>query len=106
MGPRPVLKFSRDWPKLDAPIFTTIRKSHAPYEADEGTVFDVETPTRRFTAVLLFNTGSSIEDLSTDLLCYDTDTKTREEALAVLNGFYRNPPTVIQFMLLRKLVVA
>jgi hypothetical protein len=100
---RPVLKFSRDWSKLNERMFTTIRKAHPPYDAPEMTIFQVETPTRKFLACLTFNTETSVNDLSTDLLTYDTDTDTREHALAVLNGFYHYLPTRVQLMLLIKI---
>jgi hypothetical protein len=103
MTDHPVLKFSRDWSKLKERMFTTIRKPHAPYDAPEMTIFQVETPTRKFLAVLTFSIETSINDLSTDLLTYDTDTDTREHALAVLNSFYRDPPTNVQFMVLTKI---
>jgi hypothetical protein len=99
----PVLKFSHDWTKLNDRIFTTIRKPHDPYDRPEGEIFDVISPTKRFEAILLFSIQSPIQDLSTDLLCHDTDTVTREQALATLNGFYKIPPTIVQLMLLRRL---
>jgi hypothetical protein len=98
----PVLKFSEDWTKLDWPVFTTIRKPHPPYDAPEGTVFHVKTPTKEFDAVLLFNVETAIADLSDELLCYDGDARSRDEFLAKLNRFYRKPPVRVQLMLLRR----
>jgi hypothetical protein len=97
-----ILKFSEDWTKLDWLVFTTIRKPHPPYNAREGTVFHVKTPTRKFDAVLLFNVETPLDTLSDELLCYDTDSRSRDEALTKLNSFYRNPPTMVQLMLLRR----
>jgi hypothetical protein len=101
-GEIPILKFSEDWTKLDWLVFTTIRKPHPPYTAPEGTVFHVKTPTKEFDAVLLFNIETAIADLSDELLCYDTDSQTRDEALTKLNSFYRKVPTRVQLMLLRR----
>ena len=99
----PVLKFSRDWTKLQDRVFTTIRKSHPPYEGPEGESWSVQTPTKTFTAKLLLNTNTSIDDLSDSLLMYDTDSPTREEALQKINSFYRDPPHYVQLMLFQRL---
>ena len=103
MTEHPVLRFSRDWSKLNERMFTTIRKPHPPYDAPEGTIFQVETPTRTFLASLAFSTETELEELSTDLLTYDTDSDTRERALGVLNSFYRTAPVTVQLMLLIRL---
>jgi len=98
----PELKFSEDWSKLDWLVFTTIRKPHPPYNAPDGTAFHVKTPTREFDALLLLNIETPLDALSDELLCYDTDSRTRDEAIAKLNSFYRKPPTRVQLMLLRR----
>lgn len=102
MTDRPVLKFSEDWTKLDWPVFTTIRKPHPPYNAPEGTVFQAETPTRAFNALLLLNIETPLDALSDELLCYDTDSRSRGEALTKIDRFYRKPPVTVQLMLLRR----
>ena len=100
------MKFSKDYTKLDDRVFTTIRRRDK-WEA--GETVKVEAPTKNFHAKIIYHCGVMLDDLSTEVLCYDTDTETREKALTLLNSFYRKPLAwneYLEFYLLRKEGVA
>ena len=98
------IMFSKDWKKLDSEVFTTIRSSNNKkfQMAEEGERWLAHTPTRKFPAILLYNISSQIFELPTTLLTYDTDTKTRTEALQEINSFYKYPLTQVQLLLFKK----
>ena len=80
------LKFSKDWKKLNDPIFTTIRRRT---DLEEGNIIDIISPKKKFKGIVLFRTSIELSKISTSLLTYDTDTLIRNEAIKVLNSFYQ-----------------
>jgi len=83
--------FSKNYVKLHHNIFTTIRR----YDRyDYGTyrvVVNCNGKKWEFEAVLLLKFKAYLSELSTAFLCYDTGAKTREEAIELLNSFYKKP---------------
>lgn len=84
-----VIKFTHDYPKLDDEKFTTIRRYGGRYKV--GEVYEVKAPSQRFIAFLVSKEKKTLEEMSTAFLCYDTNTANREEAIKVLNSFYKKP---------------
>ena len=84
-----VLRFSRWYPKLRCPIFTTIRRHHK-REWDVGNNIVVFIGNRRlFSAKIATREILSLHNIATAFLCFDTNTTTRRNALAVLQSFYK-----------------
>jgi len=79
------LGFTHEYSKLEHHLFSTIRRyDHYPV----GVIHRVTSPKRKFNAILLLKVKMMLKDIPTPFLCYDTDTKTRNEALLLLNSFY------------------
>lgn len=83
------IKFSHDYRKLQDRLFTTIRRRDDYPEVGEEV--QVRAPSSSFAAVILWKILITLEEIPTSLLCHDTDTETRENALKLLNSFYRKP---------------
>jgi len=90
-APVHTIKFSKEYRKLDAPVFSTIRRRDKYPEPD--TLIQIKTPTRRFYAFILAKQRLKTREISTALLTYDTDTVDRFNALKVLDSFYKNKIT-------------
>lgn len=84
------IKFSHDYSKLEKNTFVTIRR-YDRYELSQH--ITVKTPTRSFPAIIIAKTKARLEQLSDGFLLQDTDTKSRADAIKVLNSFYRKPIT-------------
>ena len=80
------IRFAKDYPKLQDNFFTTIRTPPKPLRT--GTVCIMKTPTKEFKAILMMKRMHPICEIETSILTVDTDTHSREEALAVLREFY------------------
>jgi hypothetical protein len=78
------VRFEEDFPKLENPLFSTIRLK----ELKEDKVYEIITPTRTFKASLLLIKEVNLSTLSDKFLCEDTNTKTRGEAMAKLRTFF------------------
>jgi len=86
-----VIKFSRDYSKLYTHIFPTIRRyDHYPY-GEYQVVVKKKGGLEIFFAELILKVKVELKNLPTKFLVYDTDTNTREEAVRMLNSFYRTP---------------
>ena len=83
------LVFSINWPKLDDRLFTTLRKT-CYFNFNEKVQVHIRPTNKRFFATVLFKSKQELLDISTSLITYDTNTKTREEAFKVLQKFYHN----------------
>jgi len=86
-GPRKI-GFSKWYSKLEKQAFTTIRR-YDHYEV--GQVYLITTTRGAFYARLARKEKQALRDLPTVFLLRDTDCETREEALQLLNSFYRKP---------------
>jgi len=86
-----VIKFSRDYSKLYAHIFPTIRRyDHYPY-GEYQVVVKKKDGLEIFFAKLILKVKVELKNIPTEFLVYDTDTNTREEAVNLLNSFYKKP---------------
>ena len=83
------LKFSHEYSKLKDRVFTTIRRGMPKF--DPGELVECKTPTQTFNAIILYAICMETDQLPTDLLIYDTDQPTREEAMKLFQSFYRTP---------------
>lgn len=83
------LVFSKNWLKLQDRVLTTIRRTSY-LKVGEKIQVHIKPTNQQFEATVLFKAKQPLRDLSTELLTYDTDTKTREEAFAVIQKFYHN----------------
>lgn len=80
------IRFAKDYLKFNEVFFTTIRLPPKPLRT--GTVCIMKTPTKTFKAILVMNRMHRICEIETSMLILDTDTHSREEALAVLQEYY------------------
>lgn len=81
-----VIRFAKDYRKLQEGLFTTIRTPPKPLRT--GSKCTIQTPTKKFKAVVVMRRKYPICEIETDILTTDTDTHSREEALAVLREYY------------------
>lgn len=79
--------FSKNWSKLNQQMFTTLRKSK---KAQEGEVVKIYNRPNVvvFPARCLLVMKFPLAQLSTYLLCVDTDTRSRTAAIAEIQQFY------------------
>ena len=87
-----LIPFSKDWSKLSQRLFITLRKSE---KAQVGEVVKIYNKPNVvvFKACCLLVMKSTLGELSTALLCYDTDTHTRAAAIAEIQQFYKTSLT-------------
>jgi len=78
------MKFSKDYSKLDKPIFTTIRK-YPGYMV--GQVLTINTPTKKFMAKVTHATWMNKALITEELAHSDADCS-REELIAMLEKWY------------------
>ncbi|MBF4474557.1 hypothetical protein [Methanobacterium formicicum] len=81
-----VIRFAEDFPKLKDDFFTTIRSYDKNLNC--GAKYTVKTPTKEFEAFLVDESYEKLMDVPTDLLCHDTNTSSRDDALEKLREFY------------------
>lgn len=82
-----IISFSEHYPKLEDPVFTTVRSSDK-YGGEGDRVSVVVKGEKEFDAVILLKCTTSLSRLSTQFLTYDTDTDSRREAVEILRKFY------------------
>ena len=87
-----IIPFSKNWSKLDQPMFTTLRKSKKALEGEMVKIYN-KSNVNVFPAQCLLVMKFTLGELSTGLLCVDTDTKSRSAAIAEIQQFYRKPLT-------------
>jgi len=93
-----LIKFAKDFSKLNDSYFTTIRKQTI--NLSTGREYLLQTPTQEFSAILIRQHTYKISEISTQTLTQDTDTASREEALEVLREFYPDLDETSQVKLL------
>jgi len=82
------MKFAKNFTKLDETCFSTIRPSG---KFTGGDIVSIERPghaPRRATVLFVFT--RAIEQVPEEFLVRDTDTRSKGEAIALLQGFYPN----------------
>lgn len=80
-----VIKFAKDFKKLDNDNFSTLRV-HDRYK--KGEIYLVKTPTKEFKALLLDKNHYKLKDIPNRCLMQDTDTTTYYKAIEQLKEFY------------------
>ena len=84
------LVFSENWSKLNDRLFTTLRKTCSLKQNEKIQVY-IKPTNNRFFATVLYKSYQNLSSISDSLITYDTDTKTREEAIKVFQQFYHLP---------------
>lgn len=79
------MKFSKDYSKLDEPIFTTIRKNTSHYRLMRKC--EIHTPTRFFKAYLIELKGLKKKQITEKLARSDADCS-KTELIAMLEKWY------------------
>lgn len=82
------IKFGKDFKKLSHNQFTTIRRG---INWIPGEIYEVITPTEVFKARLRYAIAYKLKILDEDFIVLDTETKSIEEAMELLNSYY-DPP--------------
>lgn len=80
-----IIKFNKMYPKLQNRWFNTIRRAT---ELEVGQIVDVQSPMERFKSRVTFIKETTLDQIPTSTLTYDTDTLTRLEALEELRNYY------------------
>lgn len=80
------MSFSERYPKLEDPVFTTIRRSDK-YGEGGDRVRVVVKGEQEFDAVILMKVSANLSSLSTQFLTYDTGADSRNEAVDILREF-------------------
>lgn len=83
------IKFTHDYPKLDKDCFTTIRRRDKGLKV--GQSYPIKSPSKKFRAVLTNKVQVRLTDIPDNILFFDTNTTSREDAYNLLNSFYKNP---------------
>ncbi|MGC9781739.1 MAG: hypothetical protein HZR80_21035 [Candidatus Heimdallarchaeota archaeon] len=86
------IPFSKNWSKLQEKQFTTIRKRKMAKIRWINKVINRATK-EEFDVSCHRIDKLSLQEIPTDLLLKDTDSKTREEAITKIQSFYRKPLT-------------
>lgn len=82
------MRFSKDYSKLDNPIFTTIRKNTKHYRLGAGTEgCKIQTPTRQFKAYLIEIKTLKKKQITEKLAHSDADCS-KTELIAMLEKWY------------------
>lgn len=84
-----LIKFSEDYPKLREEYFSTIRRYDKGFKKEQEVT--IKTPTKEFQAVIIVKFKEYLKNIPTDFLIEDTGRSTRDEAIKLLNSFYRKP---------------
>jgi len=80
------IKFSKDYPKLEEILFSTIRA--APKKLRTGQVCRIESPSMEFKAVVVKKLTQKLSEIDMEDLLLDTNTTSRDEAMAELREYY------------------
>ncbi len=83
-----VITFKQQFQKLTNNTFSTIRR-HNNYKL--GQIYEIKTPETTFNAELVKKEHKTLKEIETLFLMIDTDTDNREEAITLLNSFYKKP---------------
>ena len=79
------MRFSKDYSKLDKPIFTTIRKVSAYYRICG--IHKIKTPTKEFKAMIVAGEIIAKKDITEELAQSDADCS-KAELIAMLEKWY------------------
>ena len=79
------MRFSKDYSKLDKPIFTTIRKNSGYYRC--GMILTIKTPTKEFKARITMSETMAKNEITGSLARYDADCS-KAELIAMLEKWY------------------
>ena len=82
------LIFSKWYEKLGNPLFITLRKRPLCF-AGEKVKVEIKNEPIMFHAQCLQLIPLPLDEITDELLLFDTDTKTRREAINLLQSFYR-----------------
>lgn len=85
-----IITFSHDYPKLKQAKFSTIRRYDKDYEPGQIRLVRMQSKWLGKAKIILKH-KKKLNELSDDFLAQDTNTKTRNDAINVLNSFYDNP---------------
>jgi hypothetical protein len=82
--------FSHEYSKLLQPTFSTIRRYDKNYQ--KGQIRWIRFPNGTFKkAEITFKHTKKWSELTDEFIIQDTDCKTRQEALELINSFYKRP---------------
>ena len=81
-----VIKFAKDYPKLQEILFSTIRTT--PKKINPGQPCQIKSPSMEFRAALAKKYTKKLSEIDTNELIQDTNTHSRDEALAELREYY------------------
>lgn len=82
------MKYSHHYSKLDQKIYTTVRRYK---KGNEGDIVNETYPDGSHKAEILLEILRSLDKMETTFLLNDTDCNTREEAIELINSFYKKP---------------
>ena len=95
------MKFSKEYSKLQYPIFTTIRQNKGYYR--EGQVINVTTPKQQFKAEIVSIRKMSLINITTTIAHWDADCPT--QALEnLLVRFYKDKANDLILLTLMKVI--
>ena len=80
-----MIRFSKNYSKLDIEAFTTIRKASPYYRI--YSINKIKAPTKEFTAQIIEKEGIRKQDISDDLAHSDADCS-RDELITMLEEWY------------------
>ena len=80
-----MIRFSKDWKKMDALVFTTIRKNTG--SKSVGQIHTIKTPTKKFMAKIIGLWVMKKKDITEEFARYDAE-MSREDMIALLGKWY------------------
>lgn len=83
-----VVRFAKDYSKLELDEFTTLRLEGKKSKYAVNKEYKVVTPTKEFIVKCNHVTTDYLKDIFDGFLMQDTDTKSREEAIYLLKTYY------------------
>ena len=94
------MKFSKEYKKLNCPIFTTIRQNGGYY--NEGQRINVYTPNQEFRAEIVGIRNLSIRDITPTIALRDADCNV-EDIIKLFKMFYKDKADDLILITLMKL---
>jgi hypothetical protein len=80
-----IMKFSRDWEKLDDRLFATIRVERGDLKFVPDETVDVASPSKKFKAHVLLACQWKLKDIPMSFLEYDLEAKKGETRQSLMN---------------------
>ena len=81
-----IIEVPEDYPKLQDDIFSTIRAT--PKKLRTGQVCQIKSPSMEFKAILVKKLTHKLCEMDMEELLHDTNTTSREGAMAALREYY------------------